>query len=94
MHWVQKNCIQLILYKKKQKKVLEPALYKENSHVFVNGTEIIKFTSKDPEILPHPLWLINIWKDWSLYDFSVDSDAITTDDILDFHRYLMKKNMI
>ena len=27
-----------------------------------------------------------------VYDFSVDFDAIAVDDILDIHRYLMKKN--
>ena len=26
------------------------------------------------------------------YDFSVDYDAITFDDILEIHKYLMKKN--
>ena len=34
---------------------------KENSYLFVNGTKIIKFKSKDPEILPH-----HISKDWSI----------------------------
>ena len=30
-----------------------------------------------------------------VYDFSVDYDAISVDDILDIHKYLMKKdNMI
>ena len=38
---------------------------KENSYLFVNGTEIIKFKSKDPEILAHPLCLGNISKDRS-----------------------------
>ena len=28
------------------------------------------------------------------YDFSVDYDAIAVDDILDIHKYLMKKNDI
>ena len=27
-----------------------------------------------------------------VYDFSVDYDVITADDILDIHKYLMKKN--
>ena len=27
-----------------------------------------------------------------VYDISVDYDAITVDDILDIHKYLMKKN--
>ena len=29
-----------------------------------------------------------------VYDFSVDCDAITVDNILDIHKYLMKKNDI
>ena len=29
-----------------------------------------------------------------VYDFSVDYDAIAVDDILDIHKYLMKKNDI
>ena len=29
-----------------------------------------------------------------VYDFSVDYDAIEVDDILDIHKYLMKKNYI
>ena len=29
-----------------------------------------------------------------VYDFSVDYDAIEADDILDIHKYLMKKNNI
>ena len=29
-----------------------------------------------------------------VYDFSVDSDAIALADILDIHKYLMKKNEI
>ena len=33
---------------------------KENSYLFVNGTEIIKFKSKDPENFPYPLCLGNI----------------------------------
>ena len=56
------------------------------------------------EILAIPLCLGNISKDWSVdnmkrtgfngyvYDFSVDYDAIAVDDILDIHKYLMKKN--
>ena len=29
-----------------------------------------------------------------LYNFSVDYDAITVDDILDIHKYLMKKHSV
>ena len=77
-----------------------------NSYLFVNGTEIIKFKAKDSEIVATPLCLRNISKDWSVdnmreiglsgyvYDFSVDYDAIAVDDILDIHKYLIKKNGI
>ena len=75
-----------------------------NSYLFANSTEIIKFKAKDSNIIATPLCLGNISKDWSVdnmkkigftgyvYDFSVDYDAIVVDDILDIHKYLMKKN--
>ena len=68
-----------------------------NSYLCVNGKEIIKFKAKDSEIVPYPLCLGNISKDYSVdnmkkagltgyvYDFSVDFDAITKDRILDIH---------
>ena len=75
----------------------------ENSYLLVNGTEFIKFKTKDSEIVASPLCLGNISKDWStdnmkktgltgyFYDFSVDYNAIAIDDIKDIHKYLMKK---
>ena len=36
-----------------------------NSYLFVNGTEVYKFKAKDSEIVPSPLCLGNISKDWS-----------------------------
>ena len=77
-----------------------------NSYLFVNGIEIYKFKAKDSEIVAAPLCLGNISKDWSIdnikktefngyvYDFSVDYDTIAVDDILDIHKYLMKRNNI
>ena len=77
-----------------------------NSYLFVNGTEIYKSKAKDSEIAVTPLCLRNISKDWSIdnmkrtrfighvYDFSVDYDAITVNDISDIHNYLMKTNDI
>ena len=67
--------------------------------MFVNGTEIIKFKAKDSKIVATPLCL-----DWTVdnmqrtgfngyvYDFSIDYNATVVDDILDIHKYLMKKN--
>ena len=75
-----------------------------SSYLFVNGTEIIKFKAKDSETVATPLCLGNISKDWSVdnikrtgfkgyvYDFTIDYDVIAVDDILDIHKYLMKKN--
>ena len=77
-----------------------------NSYLFVNGTEIIKFKTKDSEIVASPLCLVNISEECSadnmkktgltgyVYDFSTDYNAITIDDIKDIHNYLMKKKMI
>ena len=74
-----------------------------NSYLFVNGTEIYKFKAKDSEIAASPLCLGNISKDWStdnmertgltgyVYDFSVDYNDVTVNDIKDIHNYLMKK---
>ena len=63
---MQKNCIQLILQKKNKKFAWSLHYNKDNSFLSVNDTKIIKFKSKDPQILPHPLSLGNISKDWSL----------------------------
>ena len=77
-----------------------------NSYLFVNGTEIIRFKAKGSEIVVNPLCLGNISEDFSkdnmnktgvigsVYDFSVDYDAIAVNDILDIHKHLMKKNGI
>ena len=77
-----------------------------NSYLFVNGTEIDKFKAKDSKILVGPICLGNISKDWSadnmkktgftgyVYDFSVDYDPTTVDNIKDIHKYLMEKNNI
>ena len=74
-----------------------------NSYLFVNGTEIIKFKAKDSKIVANPLCLGNISKNFSVdnmkktgligsaYDFRVDYDDIGINDILDIHKYLIKK---
>ena len=77
-----------------------------NSYLFVNGTEIQKFTAKDFKIVPYNLWLGNVSKDFStsntkktgfnayIYDFSADYNMIDANRIKDIHKYLMKKNGI
>ena len=77
-----------------------------NSYLFPSGTKIHKLTAKDSEIVPNNLRLGNVSKIFSpsnmkksgfngyIYNFSVDYDSIDVVDILDIHKYLMKKNDI
>ena len=78
----------------------------DNTYLFVNGKEIHKFKVKDSEIVPYPLCLGGLSKDFEVgymrasgligyaHDFIVDYGAIAIDDILGIHKYLMKKNGI
>ena len=73
-------------------------------HKYKTDTEIIKFKAEDFEIVATPLCLGDVSIDFSVdnmkktglsgyvYDFSVDYDAIVVDDILEIHKYLMKKS--
>ena len=55
-----------IKFTEKNKKFCLSLHYNEaNSHLFVNGTEILKFKAKDSKIVATPLCLGNISKDWS-----------------------------
>ena len=75
-----------------------------NSYIFVNGVEIYKFKAKDSQIKAVPLRLDNVSKDISddnmkrldicRYEFSIDYDSIDVADILDIHKFLMKKHDI
>ena len=77
-----------------------------NSYIFVNVVEIQKFKAKDSEPNAAPICLGNASKDFSVDNmkktglhgyvdnFSADYDAIADDDILDIHKYLIKKNGI
>ena len=77
-----------------------------NSYLFVNGTEIYKFKAKDSEIVATPICLGNISKDFlvdnmkkaglngNVCNFSVHYNAIEVGDLLDIHKYLMKRNWI
>ena len=80
----------------------------DNSCLFVNDTEIIKFKAEDLMIVSNKSCLGNVSKDFStsnmkktgfngcIYGFSVDYNAIDIDNIniKDIHKYLMKKNGI
>ena len=75
-----------------------------NNNLFVNITEIHKSKAKDSEIVPNNLGLGNVSKDFlaskmkktgfngHIYDFNVDYGALDVDDMLEIHKYFMRKN--
>ena len=77
-----------------------------NSFLYVNATKIYRFKVKDSEIKQYPLCLGNISGDSSannmdrtglngcVYDFSVDYRAFDTSNIINIHKYLIKKHDI
>ena len=77
-----------------------------NSFLFVNATKIYQFKAKDSEIKKNSLCLGNISGDRStnnmkktglnrcVYNFSVDYRAFDTSNVINIHKYLMKKHNI
>ena len=100
---MQKVCIQLILQNKTKKFVLSLHYNGDNSYLFVNGVQQVKFKTKYRKINRNLLCLGNISTEFSisdmqkiglygnLYDFSVDYWSINTSKIHDIHSYLMEK---
>ena len=74
--------------------------------LYVNSVKIYQFIAKYSEIKPYPMCLGNILKGFTvnnmkrttlnehIYDFSVDYNTIDVSEIVDFHKYLMKKHNI
>ena len=77
-----------------------------DSYLFVNGKQELKFKAKDDQIVKEILCLGNISDDWTtsntektgfwgeIYDFAVDYTSTNIGDIYNIHRYLMKKHNI
>ena len=77
-----------------------------NSYLFVNGREELKFKTKTNQIINTNLCLGNLSNDWTrnesaktlygnIYDFVVDYKPIVgVDPIYDMHKYLMTKHNI
>ena len=73
---------------------------------YVHGLKVYQFNVKDSKIKPCPLHLGNVSKDFTaaniekthlngkVCDFSVDYDTNFICDIVDIHKYLMKKHNI
>ena len=78
----------------------------DNSYLFANGKQELKFKAKDDQIVKEILCLGNISDDWTaanaqkrglwveIYDFAVDYTSTNIGDIYNVHRYLMKKHKI
>ena len=78
----------------------------DNSYLFVNGKQELKFKAKDEQIVKEKLCLGKISDDWTVanaektglfgevYDFAVDYTAVNIGEIYNVDRYLMKKNGI
>ena len=69
-----------------------------NTSLFVNATKICQYKAKVSEIKKNPLCLGNISGDFEktglnggVFDFSVDYRAFGTSNIINIHKYLMKK---
>ena len=74
-----------------------------NSYLFVKWTEMIKFETKDSELDSNILCFENSSKDFSVdemkklglygtvYELSVDYGVISVDNLLNIHKYLIKK---
>ena len=78
----------------------------DNSYLFVNGKQELKFKAKDDQIVKEILCLGNISDDWThvnarktgfygnIYDFAVGYTKTDIGNIYNVHRYLMKKNYV
>ena len=79
----------------------------DNSYLFANGRQELKFKAKDDQLINEKLCLGNLSSEWTtseseetglcgnIYDFVVDYEAIIgVKAIYDMHRYLMTKHNI
>ena len=78
----------------------------DNSYLFVNGKEVTKVKAKNSELIKYPMCLGGLSKDYNknsrkdtglyenVYDFSISYSVATNYEMLDIHKYLMKKNNI
>ena len=93
----------LILQNKERNFCLNLHYNESNSYLFVNGVKIYQFKAKDSELNGYPLYFRNISRDFAVdkirkagvngYSdgFSIDYYSIDVANILNIHKYLMKK---
>ena len=79
----------------------------DNSYLFANGYQELRFKTKNDQILKEKLYLGNLSNNWTtnnstntgsygkIYDFAVDYEGINdVKQIYDMHRYLLTKHNI
>ena len=78
----------------------------DDSYLFVNGKQELKFKAKDDQIVKEILRLGNISDDWTIEnaektgfrgeidDFTVDYTSTNIGDVYNIHGYLMKKHVL
>ena len=84
--------------------MFKPTLQWKQQLLYCNGVRVDQFKAKDSKLNANPACLGNISKYFSndnmkktglnkyVYDFSVDFGSIDVDNILNIHKYLMKKH--
>ena len=104
-----RKIVQTQCYRTEKKFVLSLHCNGDNSYLFVNGGEELKFKTKtfSDQVKQNKLCLGNLSSDWSsisstntglygsVYDFAVDYSPVNSvGTIYDIHRYFMKKHNI
>ena len=103
-HTLSAEKIYSINFTENKKKICQTLHYnRANNYLFINGTEINKFIVNDSEIVELRYTQKTFQKSFQqnktglsgyVCDFSIYYDVIVVDNILDIHKYLIKKNGI
>ena len=103
-HTLSAEKIYSINFTENKKKICQTLHYnRANNYLFINGTEINKFIVNDSEIVELCYTQKTFQKSFQqnktglngyVCDFSIYYDVIVVDNILDIHKYLIKKNGI
>ena len=107
LKYTQKECIIETLQTLIKKFVLSLHYNDNNSYLYVNGTQELKFKTKTDQLVKEKLCLGNLSDQWTtsesektglygkIFDFVVDYEHVAeTTKILDMHRYLITKHSI
>ena len=106
LHTQQKLYILLILHNQIENFCSSLHYNGSNSCLFVNAIKIHQLKAKDSKIKIYPLYLGNVSVTFSannmiktrlngsVYNFSVDHNIIDTSNIINVHKYLLKKHDI